>query len=110
MYKILEHQLYSCFLNSNISCLAEVLVAQVCLEQCELAIPEIYKRVPVLAAIRLTNQTLLPTVFEWGDVSTIDLPLVFKKDKSDPHPRNSGLFKIDMVYDNDILETCIGVL
>ena len=71
VYKILEHKLYSCFLNSNISCFAEVLVAQVCLEQCELAIPEIYKKVPVLAAIKLINQTLLPTVFEWGDVSSI---------------------------------------
>ena len=71
MYKILEHQLYSCFLNSNISCFAEVLVAQVCLEQCELAIPEIYKKVPVLATAKLINQTLLPTVFEWGDVSSI---------------------------------------
>ena len=77
MYTILEHQLYSCFLNSNISCFAEVLVAQVCLERCELAIPEIYKKVPVLAAIKLINQTLLPTVFEWGDVSSIYLPLFF---------------------------------
>ena len=85
-------------------------MAQVCLERCELAISEIYKKVPVLAAIKLINQTLLPTVFEWGDVSYIDLPLFFKEDKSDPHPRNSGLFKIDMVYDNDILETYIGVL
>ena len=81
-------------------------MAQVCLERCELAIPEIYKKVPVLAAIKLINQTLLPTVFEWGDVSSIYLPLFFSKDKSNPYPRNSGLFKIDMVYDNDILETC----
>ena len=71
MYKILEHQLYSCFLNSNISCFAEVQVAQVCQERCELAIPEVYKKVPVLAAIKLVNQTLLPTVYEWGDVSSI---------------------------------------
>ena len=71
VFKILEHQLYSCFLNSNISCFAEVQVAQVCLERCELAIPEVYKKVPVLAAIKLINQTLLPTVFEWGDVSSI---------------------------------------
>ena len=28
--------------------------------------------------------------------------LIFLEDKSDPHPRNSGLLKIDMVYDNDI--------
>ena len=107
VYKILEHQLFSCFLNSNISCFAEVQVAQVCLEQCELAIPEIYKKVPVLAAIKLINQTLLPKVFEWGDVSSLYLPLFFKEDKSDPHLRNSGLFKIDMVDDDDdILETC----
>ena len=69
-------------------------VAQVCLERCELTIPEIYKKVPVLAAIKLINKTLLPTVFEWGDVSSIYLPLFFLENKSDPHPRNSGLFKI----------------
>ena len=74
------------FLNSNISCFAEVLVAQVCLEQCELAIPEIYKKVPVLAATKLINQTLLPTVFEWGDVSLLTL-IFFKEAKSDPHPQ-----------------------
>ena len=84
-------------------------MAQVCLEQCELAIPEIYKKVPVLAAIKLINQTLLPTVFEWGDVGSIYLPLFFRKTSQIPHPRNSCLFKIDMVYDNDILETCQGV-
>ena len=45
----------------------------------ELAIPEIYKKVPVLAAIKLINQTLLPTVYEWGDVSSIYLSLFFRK-------------------------------
>ena len=82
------------FLNSNISCFAEVLVAQVCLERCELAIPEIYKKVPVLAATKLINQTLLPTVFEWGDVSLLTL-IFFKEAKSDPHPQekiNSALY------------------
>ena len=77
MYKTITCQRSSCFLNSNISCFAEVQVAQVCLERCELAIPEIYKKVPVLAAIKLINQTLLPTMFEWGDVSSIYLPLFF---------------------------------
>ena len=51
----------------------------------------------------------LPTVFEWGDVSSIYLPLFFYEDKSDPHSRNSGLFEIDIVDDNDIPETCKGV-
>ena len=84
-------------------------MAQVCLEQCELAIPEIFKKVPVLAAIKLINQTLLPTVFEWGGVSSIFYPYYLGRQVR-PHPQNSGLFKIDMVYDNDILETCKGVL
>ena len=72
------------FLNSNISCFAEVQVAQVCLGRCELAISEIYKKVPVLAAIKLINQTLLPTVFEWGDVSSIYLPYFFRNTSQTP--------------------------
>ena len=69
MYKIIECQRQSCVLNSNISCFAEVQVAQVCLEECELEIPEVYKNVPAQATAKLINQTLLPAVFEWGDVS-----------------------------------------
>ena len=56
---------------SNISCFAEVQVTQVCLERCELAIPEIYKNVPVIATARLVNQTLLPAAFEWGKVKLL---------------------------------------
>ncbi len=39
-----------------------------CLLECELHLVDVYLRVPHRRAVRLLNQTLLPTKFEWGRV------------------------------------------
>ncbi|XP_060555800.1 deleted in lung and esophageal cancer protein 1-like isoform X2 [Ruditapes philippinarum] len=53
--------------DSKIACYAEVQTVQACLIQCEVTLPRVYVGVPVMATAKLFNQTLLPTVFEWGD-------------------------------------------
>jgi len=58
-------------IGSNISCWAEVQTAQACLIQSEINMPVVYKQVPVMSTARILNQTLLPTVFEWGQVGAI---------------------------------------
>ncbi|KAL4222937.1 Deleted in lung and esophageal cancer protein 1 [Mactra antiquata] len=51
----------------SVSCFGEVQTVQACLLQCELSMPTVYKGVPVVSTARLLNQTLLSTVFEWGE-------------------------------------------
>ncbi|KAK7110848.1 deleted in lung and esophageal cancer protein 1-like isoform X2 [Littorina saxatilis] len=40
----------------------------VCLLECEISLPEVYEGVPVVFTAVIFNQTLLPTIFEWGRV------------------------------------------
>jgi len=54
--------------NSSLGCFAEVQTPAVCLIQSEVAMPVVYKGVPVMSEARIFNQTLLPAVFEWGKV------------------------------------------
>ncbi|XP_052802383.1 deleted in lung and esophageal cancer protein 1-like isoform X2 [Mya arenaria] len=58
--------------NCNLACFAEVQVTQVCLIESEIYMPRVYKGVPVMSIALLFNQTLLPAVFEWGQVTGED--------------------------------------
>ena len=68
---MVNYILFVCF--SNIACYAEVQSPATCLMQCEITIPTVYKGVPVMAIAKLLNQTLMPTAFEWGKVSSFDI-------------------------------------
>ena len=53
---------------SSLGVFAEVQQPMVCLLECDMNLPEVYAGVPVIFTVVIFNQTLLPTLFEWGKV------------------------------------------
>ncbi|XP_052246606.1 deleted in lung and esophageal cancer protein 1-like isoform X3 [Dreissena polymorpha] len=56
----------------NIGCFAEVQTVQACLMQSEIQMTQVFKQVPFKAQAYLFNQTLLPSAFQWGNVTGDD--------------------------------------
>ncbi|XP_076461366.1 deleted in lung and esophageal cancer protein 1-like isoform X2 [Babylonia areolata] len=50
----------------SVGAFAEVQQPMVCLLECDVKLPEVYVGVPVVFNAVIFNQTLLPTIFEWG--------------------------------------------
>ncbi|KAL8567948.1 hypothetical protein ACOMHN_029123 [Nucella lapillus] len=51
---------------TSVGVFAEVQQPVVCLLECDVTLPEVYVGVPVIFNAVIFNQTLLPTIFEWG--------------------------------------------
>ena len=60
--------IFSFFLFSALSVRGEVQNPLACLLNCEITMDDVYLDVPRIQTVKLLNQTLLPTHFEWGQV------------------------------------------